>query len=256
MTLEPLILVTNDDGVHAPGIIALSKALRALGQVVVVAPDREQSAVGHALTMHRPLYCDPLRDGVFGVNGTPTDCVAIAVKKVLSRKPSLLVSGINRGGNLGDDITYSGTVSAALEGTLLGIPSVAVSLDGDVHLHYSEAGKVAARIARYVLAQGLPANTLLNVNVPNLPLPELKGFRVTRQGKRTYDGDIRVVQDPRGRSHYWQGGGRPVWSGGLETDIHAVMEGYVSVTPVRYDLTNYDALKDIQSGLSGIGLED
>jgi len=247
---QPLILVTNDDGVHAAGIIALAKALRPIGEVMVVAPDRERSAVGHSLTLHRPLSCELIREGVYAVNGTPTDCVAIAVKRVLPRRPALVVSGINRGGNLGDDITYSGTVSAALEGTLLGIHSVAVSLDGDSHLHFGDAGKIGARIASFVLENGLPEDTLLNVNVPNRPLSEVKGIRVTRQGRRTYDGDIRTVEDPRGRTHYWQGGGQPVWSGGIETDIHAVMEGFVSVMPVHYDLTNYEALDTLRSSFS------
>jgi len=255
-TARPLILVTNDDGVHAPGVVALARAMRPLGEVVVVAPDRERSAVGHALTMHRPLCIEHLREGVFSVNGTPTDCVALAVKKLLPRQPLLLASGINRGGNLGDDITYSGTVSAALEGTLLGIPSMAVSLNADAHPHYSDAGRVALAVAHRVLRDGLPADTLLNVNVPNLPFAEFKGIRLTRQGKRTYDNAIREVTDPRGRTHFWQGGGTPTWSPGAETDIHAVTEGWVSVTPLHLDLTNYEALRVLDKPGGGWSLED
>ncbi len=250
--MKPLILVTNDDGVHAPGIIALSKAMKNLGEleveVVVVAPDRERSGVGHALTMHRPVYCDELREGVYSINGTPTDCVVIAVKEILPRQPDLIISGINRGGNLGDDVTYSGTVAAALEGTLLGLPSVAISLVAGSRFHYQDAGKVAVYIARLVLERGVPEDTLLNVNVPNRPFDEIVGVRITCQGKRTYDNAIQVVEDPHGRTHYWQGGGTPVWTKGTETDIHAVGQGYVSITPLHRDLTNYDALSIIEDG--------
>ncbi len=262
---KPLILVTNDDGVHAPGIIALSKAMKTLGEVdvVVVAPDRERSGVGHALTMHRPVYCDELRDGVYSINGTPTDCVVIAVKKILPRRPDLVISGINRGANLGDDVTYSGTVAAALEGTLLGLPSVAVSLAANSRFsldlealdrHYHDAGEVAVYIARLVLERGLPEDTLLNVNVPSRPLSEILGVRITCQGKRTYDNAIQEIKDPHGRIHYWQGGGTPIWTKGTETDIHAVGEGYVSVTPLHLDLTNYDALSIIEDGWAVKGL--
>jgi len=239
---RPLILVTNDDGVHAPGLIALARAMRDKGEVVVVAPDRERSAVGHALTMHRPLRLELLRDGVYALNGTPTDCVAIAVKRLLPRRPDLLVSGINRGGNLGHDITYSGTVSAAFEGTLLGIPSFAVSLDADRHPNYATAARVAGRVASYLLETGLPEDTLLNVNVPNRAWESLAGIRLTHQGRRLYDGDIREVLDPRGRTHYWIGGGRPMQSEEAEADTQAVTEGWVSVTPLHLDMTNYDAL--------------
>lgn len=254
--LPPLILVTNDDGVHAPGLFALAKAMKTLRggdvEVVVIAPDRERSAVGHALTMHRPLFCEELREGVYAINGTPTDCVAIGVKKILQRRPVLIASGINRGGNLGDDITYSGTVSAAVEGTLIGIPSIAVSIDGTSHLHYADTGRVAAIVAAHVLERGLPPDTLLNVNAPNIPWDELKGIRFTGQGKRTYDDAIQEVRDPRGRVHYWLGGGTPVFRGGEETDIHAIAEGFVSVTPLHLDLTNYDALRMIEADWAGM----
>lgn len=246
MDKTALILVTNDDGVHAPGLIVLAKTLKSLGRTVIMAPDRERSAVGHALTLHRPLFAEELREDVFSLNGTPTDCVAIAVKKVLPRPPDLVVSGINRGGNFGHDITYSGTVSAALEGTLLGIPSIAVSLDADSHFHYQDAAKVAARVAAYVLTSGLPEDTLLNVNVPNMSFDSLRGMRITCQGERLYTGDIREVEDPRGRKHYWLGGGTPVCKGGTETDMHAVTEGYVSITPLHLDLTNYHALEELE----------
>jgi len=180
--------------------------------------------------------------------------VVIAVKKILPRRPDLIISGINRGGNLGDDVTYSGTVAAAFEGTLLGLPSVAVSLPASSRFHYHDAGEVAVYIARLVLERGLPKDTLLNVNVPNRPLGEILGVRITCQGKRTYDNAIQEIEDPHGRTHYWQGGGTPIWTKGTETDIHAVDEGYVSVTPLHLDLTNYDALSIIEDGWAVKGL--
>lgn len=240
----PLILVTNDDGVHSPGLIALIKAMKGLGDVRVAAPDRERSAAGHSLTLHRPLRAEEIRENVWAVNGTPTDCVALAVVKILDKKPDLIVSGINRGSNLGDDITYSGTVSAAMEGTILGVPSMAVSLylDGKMPLHYDSAGIYAAEAAKYILDNSLPYDTLLNLNVPNLPKKDIKGTKFTRQGKRVYDSSIQEVLSPQGEKHFWIGGGKPFWEHGEDTDITAVIDGYVSITPVHLDLTNYEAI--------------
>ncbi len=245
--MPPLILVTNDDGVHAPGIIALLKAMKELGDAYVVAPDRERSAVGHALTLHRPLKAEELREHVFSVNGTPTDCVALGIHKVLPRKPDLIASGINNGPNLGDDITYSGTVSAAMEGTIFSIPSFAVSLAGQRPFHYEVAAHYAARVARYILSASLPYDTLLNVNVPNVPGKDLiKGVKFTRQGKRVYDGAIQEVFSPWGDKHYWIGGGKPYWEHGEDMDIQAVLDNYVSVTPVHLELTNFAALEHLR----------
>jgi 5'-nucleotidase len=246
--MKPLILVTNDDGINTPGIHALAKVMGDIGDVYIVAPDRERSAVGHMLTMHRPLKADELRERVFSVNGTPTDCVAIAVSKILPRKPDLIASGINRGANLGDDVTYSGTVSAAMEGTLLGIPSFAISLAGDKPFHYDVAEPYALEIARYIIEKKLPDDTLLNVNVPNKAREALKGMRITRQGRRSYENSIHEIYSPLGEKHFWIGGGKPLWEqGGVDMDMHAVMEGYVSVTPVHLDMTNYSALEALRN---------
>ncbi|MGE5789752.1 MAG: 5'/3'-nucleotidase SurE [Syntrophaceae bacterium] len=237
------ILVTNDDGVHAPGLIALFKAMKDLGDAFVVAPDRERSAVGHALTLHRPLKAEELRENVYSVNGTPTDCVALGIHKVLPRKPFLVASGINRGANLGDDITYSGTVSAAIEGTILGVPSFAISLVGDKPYHYETAVPYAVEVARYILEKSLPFDTLLNVNVPNIAKDQVKGIKFTRQGKRVYDNAIQEIYSPWRDKHYWIGRGQPYWDQGEDMDIQAVLDGYVSITPIHLDLTNYEALE-------------
>jgi 5'-nucleotidase len=241
--MKPLILVTNDDGVHAPGITALFKAMSEIGDAYIVAPDRERSAVSHALTLHRPLKAEELKERVYSVNGTPTDCVALAVHKILHRKPDLVASGINRGANLGDDLTYSGTVSAAMEGTILGVPSFAISLAGDRPFLYESAVPYAIEVARYILDKQLPYDTLLNVNVPNQPKESLKGIRITRQGKRMYDNAIQEVYSPWGEKQYWIGGGKPYWEHGDDLDMQSVMDGYVSVTPVHLDMTNYAALE-------------
>jgi 5'-nucleotidase len=240
--MMPLILVTNDDGVHSPGIIALYRAMKNLGEVFIVAPDRERSAAGHSLTLHRPLKVTEVRERVYSVNGTPTDCVTLGVNKVLPERPSLIVSGINRGANLGDDITYSGTVSAAIEGTIFGIPSIAFSLPAAKYYHFDVASAVASEIATFVVEHSLPYDTLLNVNIPNVQSNMIKGIRFTRQGKRIYDGAIQETFDPWGEKHYWIGGGKPYWERGEDTDIEAVGANYISVTPIHLDLTNYEAL--------------
>ena len=233
----PVLLVTNDDGIHAAGLAALAAALEELGEVHVVAPEREQSACGHALTLHRPLRVDRVRDRWFAANGTPSDCVNLAVLGFLPERPVLIVSGINHGGNLGDDVTYSGTVSAAMEGTLLGVPSIAVSLvDGG---GLADAADVARLLVTRVLVEGLPSKTLLNVNVPP---GSPQGVRVTRLGHRVYEGKIVEQRDPRGRIHYWIGGGEPRWETLEGTDMGAIHAGFVSVTPLHLDLTHHHAL--------------
>ena len=243
-----VVVLTNDDGVHAPGLAALEKALAELGDVYVIAPEREQSACGHALTLHRPLRALQMGERRFSVNGTPSDCVNMAVLGFLPETPVLVVSGINHGANLGDDVTYSGTVSAAMEGTILGVPSIAVSLlDGG---DFEVAGRVARLVAMRVLVGGLPGNTLLNVNVP--PKPP-RGIRMTRLGHRVYKDKIVEQTDPRGRSHYWIGGGAARWDDLEGTDMGAVHDGYVSLTPLHLDLTNHRALvqmNDWQGGLN------
>jgi 5'-nucleotidase len=235
-----LLLVTNDDGVFAPGLAALAEALAPLGEVYVVAPDREQSAVGHALTLHRPLRVDRLGDRRFAVNGTPSDCVNLGVLGLLPAEPALVVSGINHGSNLGDDVTYSGTVSAAMEGTLLGVPSIAVSLAAPEGGSFDEAARIARLLATRTLAEGLPAKTLLNVNVPG---HRPKGIRFTRLGHRVYKEKVVEETDPRGKTYYWIGAGPPLWDDRESTDILAVQDGHASVTPLHLDLTHYDALR-------------
>jgi 5'-nucleotidase len=237
-----VILVTNDDGIHAAGIAALAEALAELGEVWTIAPEREQSACGHALTLHRPLRAVPMGERRFAVNGTPSDCVNMAVLGFLPERPALVVSGINHGGNLGDDVTYSGTVSAAMEATLLGVPAVAVSLlDGG---DFAEAGAIARLIAMRVLVDGVDRKTLINVNVPS---QKPRGIRITRLGHRVYDGKIVEQTDPRGRTHYWIGGGAPAWEELDDTDMGAIHDGYVAVTPVHLDLTNHAAVARLGS---------
>jgi 5'-nucleotidase len=241
-----LILVTNDDGVGSKGIQVLVKALQPLGDIYVVAPEGEQSAVGHALTLHRPLKFEKIRNKIFFINGTPTDCVILGVNRLLPAKPDLIVSGINDGANMGDDITYSGTVAAAIEGTLLNISSIAISFVRESHgrtrsIRLQTAARFARRLAGQVLKQGLPPDTFLNVNVPDCQ--KVKGVELTRQGKRVYDNSIQEMFDPRGRKHFWIGGGAPLWESGEDSDFKAVKSGYISVTPVHLDLTNYKALK-------------
>ena len=241
------ILVTNDDGVFAPGIIALSEAMRTVGEVTVVAPDRERSAVGHALTLHSPLRVTDLGGGVFSVDGTPTDCVNIAVHTLLSQRPDIVISGINRGGNLGDDITYSGTVSAAMEATLMGFPAIAVSLvTSGQGKFYSSAASFAARLARKVVEKRLPPDTFLNVNVPDFPEDQLRPPVVTSQGKRDYEGEIVVKVDPRGRTYYWIGGSEPQFRDLAKTDYHAIKRGHISITPLHLDLTNHASMAVLQ----------
>jgi 5'-nucleotidase len=239
MTDKPLILVTNDDGVYAPGLRALFARMQQLGRAVIVAPERDKSAVSHSLTMNRPLQVRRLEADVYTLDGTPTDCVSIGSNKVLEQKPDLLVSGINPGVNLGDDISYSGTVSAAIEATMYGIPALAFSLGGESPYDFTHAAHVAGKLAARALSFGLPENTLLNINVPALPEEQIKGIRFTRQGRRIYKNAIQETFDPWGRKHYWIGGGTVHWSGGNNTDEHALRDGYISVTPIQLDITNH-----------------
>jgi 5'-nucleotidase len=240
------ILVTNDDGMASPGLHALADSLRAIGEVWVVAPDRERTAVGHALTLHKPLRITRVGLRVFSINGTPTDCVNLAVKLLMRGKPALLVSGINRGVNLGDDVTYSGTVSAALEGTILGVPSIAVSQEGRDRFRFSVAAGYAARIARLVLAYGLPEETLLNVNVPNRPARAVTGVRITSLSRRRFENPIIEKVDPHGRKYYWIAGTRVSWDRSRGSDHEAVRRGMVSITPIHLDTTHHAVLEQFR----------
>lgn len=241
----PLFLITNDDGIHSPGLEALVQALSSQAECMVIAPDRDNSAVSHSLTMNRPLRVTKLKDGFYTLDGTPTDCVAIGLNKIIKQKPDLLVSGINPGPNLGDDISYSGTVSAAVEGTMYGIPSLAVSLAGDAPYDFTSAAEIAAKLAKLILKQGLPKDTLLNANVP--ATDSIKGIKVTRQGRRLWDNAIQETHDPWGRKHYWIGGGTPYPDSGKDTDVYAVSNGYISVTPIHLDLTNHQGIDHLKN---------
>ena len=248
----PIILVTNDDGIHSAGLLSLFNAMKDIGDAYIIAPDRERSAVSHALTLHRPLKVEKVREHVYSINGTPTDCVAVGINKILSEKPAFVVSGINRGPNLGDDITYSGTVSAAIESTIMGIPAFAVSLvitNQTGPLNFDTAARIATQIGRYILEHSLPYDTLFNVNVPDVPIQNIKGIKLTRQGRRIYDDAIQETFDPHGEKHYWIGGGKPYWEHGEDTDIQAVQDNCISVTPVHLDLTNYEAMKFLKDRL-------
>jgi 5'-nucleotidase len=241
---RPLILVTNDDGVHARGIKALTAVLEALGEVHVVAPDREVSACSQSLTLKHPLRAEPVEERVYAVDGTPADCVNLALVKLLPRRPDLLVSGINRGANLGEDVFYSGTVGGAREGTFFGVPSFAISLASQSGGDFSYAAASAARIAALILEKGLPERTLLNVNVPaGTP----KGAIVTVQGRREHEGTILEGLDPRRRTYYWIEEGRDQWVSDDLSDIHAIREGFISITPLQSDTTHYAVLQAFRS---------
>ena len=240
----PRILVTNDDGVQSEGIRALADALAPLGEVTIVAPVQEASAVGHALTLRRPLRLNTVRPGVFAVDGTPTDCVNLAIAHVLHGKPDLIVSGINKGWNLGDDVTYSGTVSGALEGALLGIPSVAISTQNRGNaFEFSAAAVAAATIAEAVLDRGMPRFTLLNINVPFGPH---KGFRATVQAKRNHLTVVSQRVDPRNQAYYWIEEGENEWEPHDRSDYQAVRDGYISITPLHPDMTAHQVLPYVE----------
>ena len=240
------ILVTNDDGIDSPGLTALAEALKVIGEVWVVAPDRERTAVAHAVTLHKPLRLHRLAPRTFSVNGTPVDCVNLALLKVMPKPPAIVVSGINKGVNLGDDVLYSGTVSAAMEGTILGIPSIAVSQEGRESFRFPVAADYAVRIVRQVLAQGLPEETLLNVNVPNRALRSIKGVRVTCLSRRRFHNPIIEKLDPHGRKYYWIAGTRVSWSRSKNADHEALEDGRVSITPIHLDCTNHVVLDQLR----------
>ncbi len=254
-----LILLTNDDGVDAPGLLALRQALAPLDNVEIIAPDRNWSAAGHAKTMHRPLRIRPrqLRDGspAFACDGAPSDCVAVALLGFLKESPRLVVSGINPNANVGSDLTYSGTVAAAMEAALSGIPSIAVSLEtNDEFDDYRAAAQYARRLAALVLKEGLPPDTLLNVNAPALPEAEIQGVCVTRTGKRIYNDELVERVDPRGHKYYWIGGDRPGGETELKgTDIWALANGYISITPIHMDMTNHDLIEKMQGWTQHLG---
>ncbi len=237
-----MILVTNDDGVFSPGIQILAKRLKELDDVVIVAPDRERSAAGHSLTLSRPLRVLSERSNWYSVDGTPTDCVTLALTELLPRKPDLVAAGINHGWNLGDDVTYSGTVAIAMEATLKGVPAFAISSPAGREGELRAAAECAHRLTKEILKRGLPYDTLLNVNVPDRPPESVAGWQITRQGRRVYSESVVRKLDPRGLPYYWIGGTPPVWKTGAGTDDAAVRDGWISITPLHLDLTHDGAI--------------
>ena len=237
------ILITNDDGVLALGIIALARALRDIAEVTVVAPESQQSAVGHSITLHKPLRCVELDnfpvDGVsaYSTNGTPTDSVLLGIHAVIGEKPDLVISGINGGPNLGADVTYSGTVAGALEGVVAGIPSISCSMGAFENLDYNNCAEFVRILAMIIFEESLPDGVLLNVNYPNIPTEEIKGIKITRLGQRWYDDVVHERVDPRGRKYYWITGKKVLYGRQEGTDSHEVSNGYISITPLALDIT-------------------
>lgn len=242
------ILVANDDGILSPGIQVLAEACGEVASVTVVAPDREQSAQSHALTLSRPLRPMQRPDGSWQVDGTPTDCVLLALEALLPVKPDWVFSGINLGPNLGEDVLYSGTVSAAMEAVFLGIPGVAISFTGRSEELLAGYRPLVARLVKRICSlQTIPRHTLLNINLPDIPASEVRGIRVARLGSRYFSESVARQKDPWGREVLWIGGGRITWTGGEDTDHAAIDAGYVSITPLRLDVTNHELLETVRS---------
>lgn len=246
------ILISNDDGVHAPGLVHLAEALSKIGNITVVAPDRNRSGVSNSLTLDHPLRVVTTANGFYSVNGTPTDCVHIAVTGLLKEMPDIVVSGINEGSNLSDDVLYSGTVAAATEGRFLGLPAIAISLTGPRCEHYDTAALVARNLVERLRQTPLTSDTILNVNVPDVPFSELRGIQVTRLGTRHIAEPTIKTQDPRGRKIYWIGAPGPEQDAGPGTDFYAVNAGYVSITPLHLDLTHYKVLDELSGWVQSL----
>lgn len=246
------ILISNDDGILAQGLGILAEACSTLGKVTVVAPDREQSGTSHSLTLHRPLRATRRADGAFQVDGTPTDCVLLALGALMPDKPDFVISGVNHGPNMGEDVLYSGTVAAAMEGLAAGIPSVAVSF-GSFDLEHLDSyrSRLQGLLADVLAVAAFPKETLLNVNLPPVPADQVKGVKVTHLGSRVFHEEIARMKDPWGRDIYWIGGGHVTWSGGADSDFQAVRDGYISVTPLHVDMTNYRLLDEVRSWTLG-----
>ena len=250
-------LVSNDDGYRAPGIKSLEKVLATLGSVAVVAPDRNRSGASNSLTLESPLQVHEYgKENHYFVNGTPTDCVHIAITGLLKKNPDMVVSGINSGGNLGDDVLYSGTVAAAMEGRFMGLPAMAISLVGDDPVHYETAAAVIKKLIENQQKNPLAPDTILNINVPDLPLDEIKGIHVTRLGQRHKSEPVIKDQDPRGRPIYWIGPPGAEQDGGSGTDFHAVRNGYVSITPLQVDLTHHGSLDKVSRWLEKLDTDN
>ena len=246
------ILVSNDDGVLAPGIRILANELATIAELDVVAPDRNRSGASNSLTLTRPLTVKKMDNGQYSVEGTPTDCVHLALTGFLDSHFDLVVSGINDGANLGDDILYSGTVAAAMEGRYLGLPAIAISMVGDQIRHYETAAVIAKQLVLQLQSNSLPSQTILNVNVPDVPLDQIKGLQVTRLGTRHCAERVVKEHDPRGRPIYWIGRPGPEADSGVGTDFYAVNSGYVSITPLHLDMTHYKMFDQLSTWLGDI----
>jgi len=244
------ILLSNDDGYHAEGLAELARAVSELAETIIVAPDRNQSGASHSLTLDAPLRVSQTDEGVYFVNGTPTDCVHLAITGLLPTEPDMVMAGINHGSNLGDDVLYSGTVAAAIEGRFLGLPAMAVSLVSEEPRYFKTASQAACELLQRLQEDPLPADTILNINVPDMPFDELRGYQATRLGFRHRSEAMVSMQDPRGRPVYWIGAAGPGQDAGPGTDFHAVKEGYISVTTLQVDLTKLDAIASLASWLN------
>lgn len=236
------ILISNDDGVYSPGLRVLAQAMRALGRVMVVAPDRDRSGASNSLTLTSPLRPRQIEADIWSVDGTPTDCVHLALTGLLDFTPDIVISGINHGANMGDDVLYSGTVAAATEGRSLGLPAIALSLDAHEPQHLQSAARVAEILVQNILSHPLPPDTLLNVNIPDRPWNEIRGLRATRLGKRHPSAPMVAALDPRGKPVYWVGPAGAAADDGEGTDFAAVRDGWVSITPVHFDMTRHESL--------------
>ncbi|NOS87228.1 MAG: 5'/3'-nucleotidase SurE [Methylococcaceae bacterium] len=248
------ILLSNDDGYLAEGLCALAHALQEHATLTVVAPDRNRSGASNSLTLELPLRAHTADNGFIKVDGTPTDCVHLAITGLLADEPDMVFAGINHGSNLGDDVLYSGTVAAATEGRFLGLPAIAISLAGNHPKHFATAAHVAVTLLKQLQQQPLPTDTILNVNVPDLPLAELKGYQATRLGQRHKSEPVIKSSDPRGRTIYWVGPAGAEQDAGPGTDFYAVNAGYVSVTPLQIDLTWYDRINTLKAWLPQEGI--
>lgn len=248
------ILLSNDDGVNAPGLITLAEALQEMAELDVIAPDRNRSGASNSLTLDNPFRPKPLGNGFVSVEGTPTDCVHLALTGYFTKRPDIVVSGINDGANLGDDVLYSGTVAAAMEARILGISAVAVSLVDPKEFHYKTAAVITKQLVKQLQKEPLPAATILNVNIPDLPLEEIRGFEVVRLGKRHAAEPAITGKDGHDRLIYWIGPIGPGEDAGPGTDFHAVAAGFVSITPLQVDLTNYKAFEQVSKWTMGLVL--
>jgi 5'-nucleotidase len=241
------ILVSNDDGILAPGLALLADVCREVGAVTVVAPDREQSGTSHSLTLHRPLRPQRRPDGAFQVDGTPTDCVMLALQALMPEQPQFVFSGVNHGPNMGEDVLYSGTVAAAMEAVMLGVPGIGISFAGhDPETLATYRDTLVRLVRRITRVQPFPSQMLLNVNLPPVPASDVQGIKVTSLGSRFFSESLSRMKDPWGREIFWVGGGTITWTGGIESDHSAVHAGYISITPLHMDLTNYNLLETVR----------